>query len=61
MRLALLIQRDVQTALYSGLLLGGGSDLAAQVLHLLMEHGVLLLQFLSSLMLFRKFILRRKI
>lgn len=61
MRLALLIQRDVQTALFSALLLCTGGYLAAQVLHLLVEHGVLLLQLLSSLLLFRKFFLRRKI
>ncbi len=61
MRFALLVQRDVQTALISGLLLGGGGYLAAQVLHLLMEHGVLLLQLLCSLLLFRKFFLGRNI
>lgn len=59
MRFALLVQRDVQTALSSGLLLGGGNDLAAQVFHLIMEHGVLLLQLLGSLLFFRKFFLKR--
>lgn len=59
MRFAFFIQRDVQTALSSALLLGGGNYLAAQVLHLLVEHGVLLLQLLCSLLLFRKFFLKR--